>query len=122
MKMKHAKIIIRSVDSLKNDWKAALKGKKRGIQKKDEVIFTGIETVAKVFAKTRMEVLRAIILKKPNSIYELAKMLDRDFKNVHSDVKLLSEIGLIDLQETKDARNGLKPVAKFSGIELDLAA
>ena len=88
--MKHAKIIIRSVDSIKKDWKAALKGKKKSIQKADEVIFTGIETVAKVFAKTRMEVLRAIILKKPNSIYELAKMLDRDFKNVYSDVKSLT--------------------------------
>lgn len=120
--MRHAKIIIRSVDSLKKDWKAALKGKKKSIQKEDEVIFTGIESVAKVFSKTRMEILRAIILQKPNSIYELAKMLDRDFKNVHSDVKLLSDIGLIDLQEAKDARNGLKPVAKFSGIELDLAA
>ena len=49
-------------------------------------------------------------------------MVDRDFKNVHSDVKLLSEIGLIDLKETTDARKGLRPVAKFSGIELDLAA
>ena len=122
MKMKHAKIIIRSADSIKKDWKAALRGMKKAIQKDDEVIFTGIETVAKVFAKTRMEVLRAIILKKPNSIYELAKLLDRDFKNVHSDVKLLSEIGLVELKETGDARKGLKPIAKFSGIELDLAA
>ncbi len=53
-----------------------------------------------------------------------AKIIIRsvDSINAHSDVKLLCEIGLIDLQETKDARNGLKPVAKFSGIELDLAA
>ena len=122
MKMKNAKIIIRSIDAIKKEWEAALKGKKKSIQKNDEVIFVAIETVAKVFAKTRMEVLRAIILEKPNSIYELAKIVDRDFKNVHSDVKLLSEIGLIDLQETKGARNGLKPVARFSGIELDLAA
>ncbi len=122
MKMKHAKIIIRSGESLKNDWKSALKGKKKGIQKDNEVIFTGIETVAKVFAKTRMEVLRAIILQKPNSIYELAKMVGRDFKNVHSDVKFLTEVGLVDLRKTEDARKGLKPIAKFSGIELDWAA
>lgn len=122
MKMKHAKIIIRSVDSIKSEWKTALKGKKKALPKGDEVIFIGIETVAKVFAKTRMQVLRTIITKKPNSIYELAKMLDRDFKNVHSDVRLLSDIGLIELKQTKDARKGLKPVARFSGIELDLAA
>lgn len=122
MKMKHAKIIIRSVDSIKKDWKAALRGKKKAIQKDDEVIFTGIETVARIFAKTRMQLLRTIILEKPRSIYELAKMVDRDFKNVHSDVKLLSQVGLIELKEMTYARKGLRPIAKFSGIELDLAA
>lgn len=122
MKMKHAKIIVRSVDSLKEDWKSALSGKKKGTQKDSEVIFTGIETVAKIFSKNRMEILRVIILRKPNSIYELAKFLGRDFKNVYSDVKLLFEVGLVELQETRGVRKGLRPIAKFSGIDLSLAA
>lgn len=122
MKLKKAKIIIQSVDSIKGEWKNALKGNSKSIQKSGEIVFTGIESVAKVFSKTRLKILQIIIAKSPKSIYELSKLVDRDFKNVHSDVKFLEEVGLIELQEVGDARNGLRPIAKYSGIELDLAA
>ncbi len=122
MKKKHAKIIVKTIENSKLEWKEALKGKKKGLQKDDEIIFVSLEAVARVFSKGRMEILRTIILKHPKSIYELAKILDRDFKNVHTDVKLLADIGLLDLKETGNNRNGLVPLAKFSGIDLDWAA
>lgn len=122
MKLKKAKIVIKSVDTIKEEWKDALKGNKKSIQKDNELVFTGPETVAKVFSKTRLEILLTIINQDPRSIYDVAKILKRDFKNVHSDIKFLEEVGLIELQETNDARNGLRPIAKFSGIELNLAA
>ncbi len=122
MKAKKAKIILQSIDDIKKEWTAALKGKVKSTPKDDEIIVTGLETIAKIFSKTRMEILQVIITKKPQSIYELAKMVDRDFKNVHSDVQFLNKVGLIKLKETGDKRNGLKPVAKYSGIELDLVA
>lgn len=122
MKLKIAKIIIKSVSEIKKEWKDALQGKKRGIQKDNELIFTGLETAAKIFSKNRIEVLKVIINEHPKSIYEISKILKRDFKNVHSDVKFLEEIGLIALKNTGDPRGGLMPVPRFSGIELDLAA
>ena len=122
MKRKNAKIIIKSVSEIKKEWKEALKGKNRGSQKDNELIFTGLETAAKVFTKNRIEVLKVIISEQPKSIYEISKIVKRDFKNVHSDVKFLAEIGLIELKESGDPRGGLIPVAIFSGIELDLAA
>jgi predicted transcriptional regulator len=45
----------------------------------------------------------------------------RDFKNVHSDVKMLAEVGLLELKAT-GKRDAVKPVAKYSAFELDLAA
>ena len=122
VKPKKAKIILQSLDGTKAEWKAALKGKLRGIQPNDEIIVLSLETIAKIFSKTRMQILQAIISQKPKSIYELAKYVERDFKNVHSDVQFLNDVGLIKLQETQSSRNGLKPVAKYSGIELDLIA
>ena len=122
MKLKFAKIIVRSIDDTKKEWKKALKGKKKSIQKDDEIIFTSLDTVAKIFSKTRMQILKAILNEGPKSIYELAKVVGRDFKNVHTDVKLLADIGLIELKETGDSRKGLQPIAKYSGINLDLAA
>jgi predicted transcriptional regulator len=38
----------------------------------------------------------------PFSIYELAKRLERDYKNVHTDVARMAEIGLIE--KTADGR------------------
>lgn len=122
MKKKHAKIVVRSLLKTKLEWKAALQGKRKAIRKEDELVFTSLEAVARVFSKNRMEILRAIIHLRPKSIYELAKILNKDFKNVHTDLKLLVDVGLIELKEANNGRKGLIPLSKFSGIELDLAA
>jgi predicted transcriptional regulator len=116
MKAKKAKIILQSVEDIKREWTKALKGKVKSKPKGDEIIVTGLDTIAKIFSKTRMEILQTIITQKPKSLYELAKMINRDFKNVHSDV------GLIKLKKTGNSRRGLQPIAKYSGIELDLVA
>ena len=120
MKLKPARIIIQSTHNIKREWKAALNGKVRSTQHKNVIIINGLNTLSKIFAKRKMEILTAIITNSPKSIYELAKSLGRDFRNVHADVHFLSEIGLIELQESHTSRKGLIPVAKFSGVELDL--
>lgn len=35
----------------------------------------------------------------PLSVYELARRLERDYKNVHTDVKRLAELGLIERRD-----------------------
>jgi predicted transcriptional regulator len=50
----------------------------------------------------RWELLDRLREAGPLSIYELAKRLERDYKNVHTDVARLAEIGLIEKQP--DAR------------------
>ena len=122
MKPKKAKLVLQSVEDIKKEWVSALKGKTKSSAGENVIVVTGLETIAKIFSKPRMEILQAIIAKKPKSIYELAKILDRDFKNVYSDVQFLNDVGLIELKETGDNRKGLKPIAKYSGVELDLAA
>ncbi len=122
MKKNHAKIVVKSLENVKREWKEALVGKRKSIQKDDEIIFANLEAVARIFSKNRMEILRAVIHEKPQSIYELAKILGKDFKNVHTDVKLLVDIGLIELKNAGTGRKGLVPLSRFSGFELDLAA
>src|SRR2546427_7101485 len=46
---------------------------------------------------TRLALLRVIRDKRPGSIYELAKLVGRDFKNVQGDLKLLEKYGLVRL-------------------------
>ena len=122
MKLKKAKIIIKNIKEVKSEWTKALKGQVKLVQKKDEIIFTSLEAASKVFTKGRMEILQTILKENPRSIYDLAKILEKDFKNVHTDVKFLCDVGLIELKESKDSHNGLRPIARFSGIELNWAA
>ncbi|HLG20313.1 MAG TPA: hypothetical protein VI895_10930 [Bdellovibrionota bacterium] len=121
MKLKKARIVVRSIDQVKKEWKAALKGKLRSIQSRNEVVFLSLNSIAKLLTRARLQLMAAILKGKPKSIYALAKMVHRDFKNVHSDVLLLSELGFIELK-SQGQREAITPVAKYSGFEVNLAA
>ena len=49
----------------------------------------------KTLSPARFELLRALREAGPTSIYQLAKRLGRDYKNVHTDVTQLASLGLI---------------------------
>ncbi len=49
----------------------------------------------KTLSPARFELLRALRAAGPTSIYQLAKRLQRDYKNVHTDVTQLVALGLI---------------------------
>ena len=121
MKLKKVKIVIQPLGTLKEEWKQALKGEFKGLQKKGIIIFPNVETLGKVLSPSRLEILTVILKERPKSIYALAKLVDRDFKNVHSDVKILADVGLIALRAS-GKRAAVMPVAVYSGFELDLAA
>lgn len=83
------------------------------------ISFPDFETLGRVITGARVEILNAIRTRKPKSIQELARLVGRDFKNVHQDVKLLAEFGLIELKDA-GPRRAAALRANFS--ELILAA
>ncbi|MFY7992561.1 MAG: hypothetical protein ACOVP4_04635 [Bacteriovoracaceae bacterium] len=122
MRLKKIKIKIQETSSLKKELTLALSGEQHKIQPSNEVILNSVEAFSRIFTKSRIEILFFLAKNHPVSIYELAKMLQKDFKNVHSDVNVLSEIGLISLEKSNSLRGSLIPKAKYSGIELSFAA
>jgi predicted transcriptional regulator len=122
MKTKKLKIIIKSNSQIRAELTSALKGKTRIIQKENEIVFNNVKSFVQILSKNRIEILLYLNHHSPNSIYALAKGLERDFKNVHADVKRLAELSLIDLEPTGNNRNGLIPKAKYSGLELSLVS
>jgi len=121
MKLKTAKIIVESFDETNTRWKKALKGKAKTNSREEIITVPSWEVLGRLISPHRLQILAFIPILKPKSIADLARALKRDFKNVHSDVKFLSDIGLIDLRE-EGTRKTLVPVAKFSEIELPLVA
>jgi predicted transcriptional regulator len=52
----------------------------------------------KTLTPARWELLDRLRQAGPLSVYELAKRLERDYKNVHTDVSRMAQIGLIEKQ------------------------
>ena len=74
--------------------------KKSGFSKKD-YDFEGISALRKLLSNEKARILHVIKHQKPSSIYDLAKKLERGFKSVNDDLKLLERFGFIELIEEK---------------------
>ena len=72
---------------------------KKGWASKSEYDFEGLSALRKLLSNEKARLLHVLKTEKPSSIYELAKKLNRNFKTVNEDLKLLERFGLIGLTE-----------------------
>ena len=121
MKIKQVKIGIRSVDDILENFAAAGDAIERGDAVKKQpagVYFTNLDAFRKALTQKRLELLHSIRLEKPASLQQLARIVNRDIKNVSTDIKYLSQVGLVEL---KEQNNCLYPIVDYERIELDIA-
>ena len=71
-----------------------------GTSKKD-YDFSGISALRQLLSNEKARILDVIKTKKPKSIYELSKILGRNFKSVKEDIKLLERFSFIELVEER---------------------
>jgi predicted transcriptional regulator len=99
--MKTMKIKIVSREKFKSELielaKSIDAGSSKKPNKKGGIVFESLGAVRKILTENRLEVWRVIRDQKPTSISHLAQLLKREFRSVHRDVMLLSELGLIEL-------------------------
>ena len=70
-----------------------------------------------------MPILIAILNGKPHSIYQLAKLTNRDLANVKKVVAFFEELGAIKIEErVVSGRKVKRPVVDYDKIEFDLKA
>ena len=94
---------------------------KKATGSKKEYDFSGISALRQLLSNEKARILNVIKTQNPNSIYELAKKLDRGFKSVNDDVKLLRRFGFIELIEEKTKnRKRNKPVITADTITINL--
>lgn len=122
MKVKKIRIKIMDQDRWFNHVESILKNAEKGHYKyyPPTVSFTNIEVARKVLSPRRIELLSTIRHQKPASMYELAKMVNRDRKSVTSDVKLLKQIGFVTLKKHQKARTIVTPQVPFEEINLQM--
>jgi predicted transcriptional regulator len=119
------KIRIKSVAEALDDFREAFKRAEAGRQarRRNGVYFTSIEAARTLLTPNRLALLRAVRAERPRSMYELARILDRDPKNVQEDVRLLETYGLIRVTDARVSgkRRVRVPEAVFDEIELKIA-
>ena len=122
MKVKNIKVGIKPLEhSLKefaDTWKKLEEGKE--VSKHEAVYFESIDALRAVLTDKRLELLKAIKENRPNSIYELAKIVGRDIKNVNEDVRLLADLGFVKLEKRKTDRKRTVPTVDYSSIMLEI--
>ena len=102
---------------LEQDWLAIDKGGKAP-EPIHRVYFESAEVLSKVITRQRHNLLKVLHANGPLTVRALATLLERDYKNVYEDVKILEGSGLIE----RDSKNHvLAPYEKLT-IELPLTA
>ena len=82
--------------------------------------FQNLNEYRRTLTQKRLELLSVIKHRKPNSIYELSKMVKRDFKNVSEDVNILLEVGLIEIERKETPQKVIIPSVKFDRLRISI--
>ena len=124
MKVKNVTIGVKSVEAVLESAKKVMKKLERGEnarKSKPGIYFESLEVMRKAITPERVKMLKVIKEKHPESIYELAKLLRRNLKNVSDDVHYLADLGLIELEKGKsNGREKTIPTVNYSKILLEI--
>jgi len=82
-----------ALDRFEQAWQRGLAGSSRGGEVR--LTFENLPVLLKNLTPARWKLLEAVKQSGPMSINELARLLERNYKNVHTDVTRLIVLGLI---------------------------
>jgi predicted transcriptional regulator len=101
-------IRIRSTGEAFEGFRRAFKRVEAGrlVSPREGIYFASIEAARNLLTPGRLALLRAVRAGRPGSIYELAKMVGRDLKNVQTDLGVLETYGLVRMARATRSGSG----------------
>lgn len=84
------------------------------------ISFESIEGLRNVLTRRRLELLSMVKHKRPHSVYELSKLLNRDLKSVNTDLKVLREKDFIEFKKVNHGRQRVVPIVLFDKIDISV--
>jgi predicted transcriptional regulator len=123
MKVKRLKVGVRTLKEGLREFGDTLKALRAGrkIPRRTGVYFVSVEAMRQVLTEPRLTLLRTIRTSHPQSIAALAKLVRRDFKNVRADVKILSDLGLVELKAGPRLRDAVALTVPYQRIQFEIA-
>ena len=123
IKTKELKLYIEDTSEFKKKIKQELIAIDRNKAKKlreYSISFQSLDQLRKFLTPKRLELLRVVRHKKPNSMYELAKLVSRTPENVNTDIKFLEQLGFVEVTRIKDIRKKLVPEVNYDRMTLEI--
>ncbi len=122
--MKIKKIVIKSRREFDEEFLDIAKRLERGEKVKPSKgeFFESLEAVRSFLTDKRLELWRVIRDQEPESLTALARLVKRDYKDVHQDVAILVEVGLVEYKKPKGSKTrAVKPVSVVDQLEFKVA-
>lgn len=123
MNVKNIKVVVTDRKEALKEFAHALGRAQKGetVQLHECISFQNINALRKILTEKRLELLHLIKKHHPDSLYQLAKIADRDLKSVNIDLDALKEMGFVSVQETEDGRHRVKPKVEFDTLQVEIA-
>jgi predicted transcriptional regulator len=86
-----------ALDRFEAAWNRVQEG--RAMRPLEILSFPDLPAALRALSPARWELMKRLRAEGPLSMYELAKRLERDYKNVHTDVTQLATLGLVERQD-----------------------
>lgn len=120
MKLKDVEIVVMNDDDYGDHLNQLFEKVKEGEISEDEpqkIVARNTDDIGKILTRERIRLLHTIRTNKPESISELARMLDRKESNVHNDITFLEGFGLLEI---KTGKNHVKkvPVVEYDTLHI----
>jgi len=125
MKVKNIKVEIKPLKEVLEETAEVMENLKKGkgVNKKG-LSFGSVKSFREFFTPKRIELLKVIKHKKPKSVYELAKLTNREIKSVVVDLDILVKYGLLDTKKVPvKGKTGykIKPIFDYDKLTVDIA-
>lgn len=121
--MKHLIVSLKSADEVFNDFKKAFRETRRSKLKTPhyEISFDNKKDFDRFVLN--LPILKYVLIFKPRSIYELAKITKMDISNLNKVILFLEEVGALKVKTAKVSGRTVKiPVVEYDTVEFNLAA
>lgn len=112
-------------DSVSDEWTRTLRVTIDSDNRSDEggtpnptISFPDVDTATAVFTDSTLALLRALNIHEPASIREAARLVERDKKNVHDQLRKLAAYGVVEFVMEGNAK---QPVVTYDEIVFDFA-
>jgi predicted transcriptional regulator len=121
IQVREVEIEIKSVSEAARELDEAAKAIKEGkhVESSSKIVVPSLDILRKIVTPERIRMLKAIKANNPSSIYELAKILKKDRRNVIRELRDLQVFGLVKVRtepREHSPRRNIVPYVDFSKI------